>query len=287
MTNDRDQRTPSGVALLVPTVDDPVVPALLHPLVLRLLAAGFEPVLRADRTTAPRETAPDSLSGLVVVQVPEGTPLDAPVPDEIPRGALTLVIPAAGTGRPSATHLGPDDIAGAEVAVRHLVELGHRRLGYVSGPSRHLGHRARALAFERAVAELVPDAPPTEVVVQSTLEDGARAGRRLLAAGCTAVVCASDVLALGVVAAVRDAGLEVPRDVSVVGNGDTVFVAQADPPLTTVRHPFSRLVRTALEVLVAARDGGLGDGVLDELLFRPELIIRRSTGAVPTCGGAA
>lgn len=282
MTSDR----PTGnehVTLLISPFDEPVVTALLHPLLVRLLAGGVEPVVRVGRGAPARDEASGTLSGIVVARVPDSRGGGEPIPDAAPRGALTLVVPSPSAQQPAFTHLGPDDAAGATAVVRHLAELGHRRFGYVSGPTQRLAHGVRAETFARVAADLVPDAPPVDVVVtQATLEDGVRAGLRLVAAGCTAVVADSDLLALGVVAAARDSGLTVPRDLSVIGNGDTVFVAQSDPPLTTVRHPFSRLVRTAVDLVVAARDDGIGDGAIDELLFRPELIIRRSSGAAPT-----
>ena len=89
-------------------------------------------------------------------------------------------------------------------------------------------------------------------------------------------MCASDVLALGAMKAVRRLGLSVPADVSVVGFDDSAFMGSVDPPLTTVRQPIEAMGRAAVAALVAQIGGA--DAVSDELLFEPELVVRRSTG---------
>jgi DNA-binding LacI/PurR family transcriptional regulator len=98
---------------------------------------------------------------------------------------------------------------------------------------------------------------------------------RLLGAGVTGIVCASDPMALGAIRATKRAGLNVPRDVSIVGYDDSVLMSSIDPPLTTVRQPIEPMCRTVMELLVSQMDGtGLSH---DELLFEPELVVRGST----------
>jgi DNA-binding LacI/PurR family transcriptional regulator len=109
--------------------------------------------------------------------------------------------------------------------------------------------------------------------------EGARAtATSLVQAGVTAIVCASDVLALGAIRAVRRLGLRVPEDVSVVGFDDSAIMTCTDPPLTTVRQPIEAMGQAAVDLLVSQMTGG---GVLaDELLFEPELVVRGSTAPV-------
>ena len=117
-----------------------------------------------------------------------------------------------------------------------------------------------------------------------SLESGQAAAARLLKAGVTGIVCASDPLALGAIRAVRRAGLDVPRDVSVVGFDDSALMNATDPPLTTVRQPIDPMGRAAIEMLVS---GIRGVAVpQDELLFEPELVVRGSTGPAPASSGA-
>jgi LacI family transcriptional regulator, repressor for deo operon, udp, cdd, tsx, nupC, and nupG len=95
----------------------------------------------------------------------------------------------------------------------------------------------------------------------------------------TGVICASDVLALGAIRAVRRAGLTVPGDVSVVGYDDSAWLNCTDPPLTTVRQPIQSMGGAAVSLLVNQMETVLAHP--DELLFEPELVVRGSTGPAP------
>jgi DNA-binding LacI/PurR family transcriptional regulator len=110
--------------------------------------------------------------------------------------------------------------------------------------------------------------------------EGARAAAtRLAERGVTGILCASDVLALGAVRAVRRLGKRVPRDVSVVGFDDSAFMTCTDPPLTTVRQPIEAMGQAVVDLLVQQIQGvGVPP---DELLFEPELVVRGSTAPAP------
>jgi DNA-binding LacI/PurR family transcriptional regulator len=110
------------------------------------------------------------------------------------------------------------------------------------------------------------------------MEGGHSAAARLLSRGATGLVCASDVLALGAVRAVRRAGLSVPEDVSIVGYDDSVFMTCTEPPLTTIRQPIGAMGQAVVKLLVAEIGGSAVPA--DELLFNPELVVRGSTGPV-------
>jgi DNA-binding LacI/PurR family transcriptional regulator len=112
------------------------------------------------------------------------------------------------------------------------------------------------------------------------MEGGRAAAAKLVERGATGVLCASDVLALGAIRAVRRLGLRVPQDVSVVGFDDSAFMTCTDPPLTTVRQPIEAMGQAVVELLVNQIEG---IGVRpDELLFEPELVVRGSTGPATT-----
>ncbi len=110
-----------------------------------------------------------------------------------------------------------------------------------------------------------------------TLEGGQAAAAALLDRGCTAVVCASDMMALGAIRAARERGLEVPDDVSVVGFDDSVLVAFTDPPLTTVRKPVPAMGQAAVRTLLEEIGGTPAPH--SEFVFMPELVVRGSTAA--------
>ncbi len=115
----------------------------------------------------------------------------------------------------------------------------------------------------------------------SSLESGQAGAARLIDSGATAIVCASDPLALGAVRAARRAGLRVPGDISVVGFDDSALMSCTEPPLTTVRQPIESMGRTVIELLLAQISGSAEAG--DGLLFEPELVLRGSTGPVSLC----
>ncbi|MFD7556460.1 MULTISPECIES: LacI family DNA-binding transcriptional regulator [unclassified Streptomyces] len=173
-----------------------------------------------------------------------------------------------------------DDALAAELAVDHLHRLGHRRIGMVSGPAGNQPADRRVRGFLEAMAKRGIEDPERWVVRQSyTVEGGQASVAPLLALGATAIVAASDYMALGAIRGVRRQGHSVPGDVSVVGYDGSAVTEFTDPPLTTVRQPADRL---ALEVgrsvlaLVGNRDVPNG-----ELLFDPELVIRATTGPAP------
>jgi DNA-binding LacI/PurR family transcriptional regulator len=112
------------------------------------------------------------------------------------------------------------------------------------------------------------------------MEGGHAAASRLIKRGVTAIICASDVQALGAVRAVRRLGMTVPDDISVIGYDDSIFMPCTDPPMTTIRQPIEAMGQAVVALLVSEIAGNAVP--TDELLFEPELVVRGSTGAAPT-----
>jgi DNA-binding LacI/PurR family transcriptional regulator len=196
----------------------------------------------------------------------------------------TVLVNAAIEGLGFAT-VSTDDSVAAEQAIAHLHQLGHTRIGLLLGPADHLPS-LRKLAAARRVAATLGLTFDDDQIVQSlySLEAGQAGAVRLLKAGVTAILCASDPLALGAIRAVRRAGLQVPQDVSVIGFDDSALMNAIDPPLTTVRQPIEPMGRMVIELLVAQISGT--DVVSDEFLFEPELVVRGSTGPVSASASA-
>jgi LacI family transcriptional regulator, repressor for deo operon, udp, cdd, tsx, nupC, and nupG len=113
-----------------------------------------------------------------------------------------------------------------------------------------------------------------------TVEGGHVAGARLLDEGATGLLAGSDLMALGAVRAARERGLGVPADVSVVGYDDIPLAPYTDPPLTTLRQPV-RAIGAAVATMLSQRLGGAEVPDHGEYLFRPDLIVRGSTGPCP------
>jgi DNA-binding LacI/PurR family transcriptional regulator len=160
----------------------------------------------------------------------------------------------------------PDDVPfvgatnwrGGQSAAQHLIGLGHRRIAMISGPQDVMCCQARQAGYETAMkAAGLPVDPDLIVVAALTREDGCAAARSLLARSRrpTAIFASNDLQALGVYQAAREAGLRIPRDLSVVGFDDLPVVAWVDPPLTTVHQPLTEMAAAATELALALGRG--------------------------------
>ncbi|WP_328608488.1 LacI family transcriptional regulator [Amycolatopsis sp. NBC_00345] len=211
------------------------------------------------------------------------TPVDpgSPQLDEIARRGTPLVI--VDRTRHTASHcsVAVDDVVGGEIAVRHLVEQGHERIGFVGG---QLGigqvrdRREGALRALRA-AGLGPDHLVDLTTSQMGVADGGNAGQRLAglpaASRPTAAFCANDLLALGLLQVCAALRLRVPDDLAIVGYDDIEFAAAATVPLTSVRQPRRQLGRTAAELLMQETTDPAHEH--QQVTFTPELVVRAST----------
>lgn len=179
------------------------------------------------------------------------------------------------TGRDPDHALSVDQMAGARMATRHLIDLGHRGIYHLAGPQDWIEAEARMRGFlDEMSARDVPTTAP--ILGDWTAEFGYYAGRELLTVrDFTAIFSSNDQMALGLMHAIRDAGLEIPRDVSIIGFDDIPEAAHFWPPLTTVRQDFAELGRRCVALLLGDLDPAAPDyrGTIV-----PELIVRASTG---------
>ncbi len=173
-----------------------------------------------------------------------------------------------------------DDTAGVGSAVAYLEGLGHRRIGCALGPARYITSQRQAEGF-RAVRSGDSDDPGDLLVHSSyTVEGGQTAAGTLLDAGATAILCGSDLMALGAIRAAVSRGLRVPEDLSVIGHDDSLLMSFMDPPLTTLRMDVAGMSRHAVDALIDQMEGRGASGA--EVLFRMELVVRGSTAAPVT-----
>jgi DNA-binding LacI/PurR family transcriptional regulator len=175
---------------------------------------------------------------------------------------------------------GTDDAAGVDASVRHLITMGHRQIALLIGPDRFAPSQAKIAAFSLALADQlgVQEAEPHVFRTLYTLEAGKEAAKAMVSSGHTALICGSDLMALGAVQGVRSLGLDVPTDVSIIGYDDSPLIAFVDPPLTTVHQPVGAICEAVVLALLGEIDGTPSPRF--ELTFRPELIVRSSTGPV-------
>ncbi|MCT9870550.1 LacI family DNA-binding transcriptional regulator [Paenarthrobacter aurescens] len=165
---------------------------------------------------------------------------------------------------------------GARLAVEYLIALGHRHIAHVSGPPHWIDAAERIKGWEEALGNAGLE---TEVLLRGAWDaaSGYRAGLELLHhRGITAVFVANDQMAVGVLRAVQEAGLQVPGQISVVGYDDQPEAEFFMPPLTTIKQDFEELGRRCMEAMLQQLDGGGGSG---EQIVNPRLVIRSTTAA--------
>ncbi|MFI6252189.1 LacI family DNA-binding transcriptional regulator [Streptomyces sp. NPDC051016] len=204
------------------------------------------------------------------------------------RNAIPFVMTDQNAPQPSACSIGIDDISGSRAAVQHLLRQGHRSIAYVSGPDRlqQVRDRRRGVASAVDLAGL-PAASLRELPCHDlTVSAGKDAGDRILGLRQrpTAVFCANDLLALGVMQALYEAGLRVPEDIAIVGYDDIEFAASAVVPLTSVRRPATMMGLQAGRLLIEETAPGARHEHTHTVL-QPELVVRRSTTGMLRRGG--
>ena len=190
-------------------------------------------------------------------------------------------VPFVSVGRhphPQVSYVDVDNVAGARMAVDHLIRQGHTRVGTITGPLNMAAGQDRLEGYKQSLAAHHIPLDDRLIVEGDFTENGGLAGmNRLLALEPppTAVFVASDTMAMGALRAVRQAGLRVPEDVAIIGFDDVPQATYLDPPLTTVRQPIQRLGEIAVRVLVDVI--AQGPEIPQRVVLMPELVVR-STG---------
>jgi DNA-binding LacI/PurR family transcriptional regulator len=284
------QRSAGLVGLITPELDNPIFPTFAQAIERDLMRQNYTPVLC---TQTPGGATEDEFTDLLVergvsgILCVSGLHADSTAsPDRYTR-LLTAGIPIvlingymAGVAAP---FVSVDDLAATRLAVSHLIELGHRRIGLAVGPRRYVPVIRKIAGFTAAIRELLGEgaaAAEGGALVEHSIfsvEGGQAAGSALLDRGCTGIVCGSDLMALGVIRAARSRGLAVPRDVSVVGFDDSPLIAFTDPPLTTVRQPVTAMSAAAVRALLEEIAGNPAPST--EFVFQPDLVVRGSTAS--------
>ncbi|WP_380169340.1 LacI family DNA-binding transcriptional regulator [Jannaschia sp. R86511] len=275
-------RRSGSVALVVPETEDVVFTDSFFSGILRgvnaeLTDAGLLLVLSLPRTDAQRHqierhAVDGHVDGVILISAHDTDPL--------PAALLAAGVPVVTAGRPSDGTMPSVDVdnrGGARAATEHLITGGRRRLVSVTGPQDMSAGTDRVTGWRDAVAaaglavtpDLLADGGFTE-------EGGHHAMRQLLAAvpDLDGVFVASDLMAAGALAALREAGRDVPGDVAVVGFDDRPLARHLSPPLTTVRQPIEDLGRGATRLLLGLLAGRPTPAA--PLVLPTELVVRES-----------
>ncbi|UED83788.1 LacI family DNA-binding transcriptional regulator [Streptomyces profundus] len=278
------------VGLITPELENPIFPAFAQVICQALTRQGYTPVLA---TQTPGGSTEDELTSMLVERGVAGiifisglhadTSADMERYDRLRAGGVPFVLINGYAPSVRAPFVSPDDRTAMSLAVTHLASLGHREIGLALGPIRFVPVRRKVEGFLSAMAaELDVPAERAERLIEHslfTLEGGQAAAGALLDAGCTAVICASDMMALGAIRAARQRGLAAPGDCSVIGFDDSPLIAFTDPPLTTIRQPVTAMGQAAVRALL--EEVGGTPAPPSEFVFLPELVVRGSTAAAP------
>ncbi|MFC8076890.1 LacI family DNA-binding transcriptional regulator [Streptomyces sp. NPDC057307] len=281
------------VGLVVPDLQNPIFPAFVEALAGLLNKRGLIPVLCTRTADGVSEAhyidmiLKQNVGGIIFV----GASYADAGPEHgraLRERRLPIVLLNAADENLGVAQVSIDDSASAQQVLGHLASLGHERIGMILGPVGHVPS-ARKLAGYQTFCEQrtsAGSAGPGEDWRQLvshglfSMEGGATALPRLLAHGATAVVCASDALALGAIRAARRQGLRVPEDLSVVGFDDSLYMVATDPPLTTARQPVQAMAAAVIASLASQMKGHATEGEM--MMFDTELIVRSSTAPPPS-----
>jgi LacI family transcriptional regulator len=175
-----------------------------------------------------------------------------------------------------------DDVSGGELAVSHLLEMGHERVAFIGGPTTIAQVKDRLQGARNALmrAGRDPDSLVCITTTSMTVAAGREAGERLgglpVKRRPTAAFCGNDLLALGLLQEMIRQGLDVPNDVAIVGYDDIEFAAAAAVPLTSVRQPRHLLGKTAADLLLEETQDP-HNHIHRQIEFEPDLVVRAST----------
>lgn len=270
------------IGLLVSDIANPFFPELVKSFETAAFERGYNIVLLNTNYDAKR--AADYVRRLIELKVAGvalmTSELDPALIDDLARKRVNVVFHNLGMAGQHMSNMLVDYAVGIEEAVHHLVSLGHKKIVHISGPAFFRSAIIRREAFIDSMSRHLPNMPTAVFEGDFKFEGGRRAASEILAAGelPTAVVVANDMMAFGAMQEFRAAGLQIPRDISIVGFDDISFAAQTDPPLTTVCSPRLEIGRRAVEALMMTIERPSQPGMEVRI---PTYLIKRSSTAPP------
>jgi LacI family transcriptional regulator len=279
-------RRTNTIGVLLPDIHGEFFSELIRGLDAAVRRAGFHLLVSSshgDRgeTGAVFRAMRGRVDGLVVLSPDMSVPaLRASIPDSLP--VVLLNSPSDSAGPFDLINI--DNYNGAVAMVRHLHSLGHERIGFLRGPSPNADAAERLRGYRDALVALrLPLDEALEFPGNFREDGGYRAGERIarMSGGPTAIFAANDAMAIGCLAALRDAGRSVPNDLALAGFDDIPIGTFTAPPLTSVRESIAELGESAAErVLHGIRHENAHKRL--HLTLPTTLVVRESCGSAPT-----
>jgi DNA-binding LacI/PurR family transcriptional regulator len=277
------------IGLILPTLANPYFGELANAIERESTRAGYQLLLGQSDLTG-RSVAPylaryaenTAVKGVIAVSTGEEIPVASY--DQLARVSKPFLFVVRHAETVGADSVATDHVGGARELMRYLIGLGHRRIAYI-GDARARTARHYQGYLEGLREAGLPEDPELQVRIDADrLDDIGESCVRVLLerkVPFTAIFAQIDLVAIGVLRALRAAGIRVPDDVSVVGFDNIPSAEHLQPPLTTVDHTVQEIGRLAL-LLLQDRMGGRYDGPARRVIIQPRLIIRASCGPCPT-----
>lgn len=268
--------------LIVPEITNPFFPELIQGFEDIAVKNGYEILISSTGNDAQRMSAcirrmlERKVEGVAVMTFG----VEEPLLEQFAARRVPLVLAEFHLDNPLVNTLLLDYYTGIHQAVDHLVALGHKKIAFVRGPLNLHSAESRHQAFLKSMREAgVPVQQDWIIVGDHQLDGGVRAFEELMRRGNlpTAILCSNDMTAIGVLRAAHHAGLNVPRDLSVIGLDDIHFAEFTMPPLTTVRLSGVEIARAAFKALAAQVEKAASQPVQREYLISTSLVVREST----------
>jgi LacI family transcriptional regulator len=275
------------VAMVVPDITNPLFPPMVRAAEQVLSLAGYTLVLTdTDNNSDTERRQVEQLRGRGTDGFIIATARwNDPMLEEIADLGVPTVLVNRNIGSRRLPYVGGDERTGVQLAVEHLARLGHRRMVHLGGPQDTSTGRERASAFRQAVDGLgLPTSKGMVRVCSSYTEAaGADATRRLLKSGqdVTAILCGNDLIAMGALSVLSEAGISCPDQISVIGFNNMAMVDRLTPPLTTVRLPLHQIGELSARLLLAEIAGGPQNAGATQTLLGVQLAVRGTTAPPP------
>ncbi len=264
--------------LIVSEIANPFFPEIINGFQTAAWKEGFDTLLcntEHDATrsrNAIRNMLQSGVRGVAIMS----SALDRKAVEGLKSSGIGVVFYNLGPVERLVSNIEIDYLKGISQAIDHLIGLGHRRIGVISGPQTN----RTAVALQKAMVEELERRKlrPFPVVESDfKVDGGASAVRAIMGQSSipTAILCGNDLIAMGAMSALEEAGVKTPEDVSIVGFDDIFFARLASPPLTTVRIPRERLGELAFKALHKMSRSKRRMGA--EYRIETDLVIRKST----------
>lgn len=275
------------IGVVVTTIVDPFIAEIVQSIENTAHKRGYSVILASSNSEPEREIAAVEMlhSKRVDGVVVPSSRVGALYQDHLDRLGVPVVLVNSHSEQrgPYTFSINVDNEHGGYLATKHLVDQGHRRIGYVTGPTDHSDDLDRLAGYRQALLQEGIGFDPDLVVPGTGRVGGGLRALPVLAAlvdSPTAVFCYNDMTAIGILHAARQAGLMPPHDLAVVGFDDIPFASYVRPSLTTVAQPKLEMGKRAMEmVLDLMLHGGPSDGAVSNVVVQGKLIVRESSGA--------